>query len=236
MPPILYGSAVYGGEPEYPGSCFDPPPDSTVVLTELAPEEIEQDFYHLLSSALVGETLQLRVGFSGCGPDHPFTLYAGLPLTDPYPARTWSLLAHDSREEICAAYFEKDLSFDLHPLVMAHIRQYGFPGDIRLRFQEFGGGGRELLLQPNLEFVSGSVVEVVDMVPVDGGVTVRLATDANELLHLIFPSLYRAVPPPDWAWPLYQKLSALEPGDLVWAQGVPVETGLLLRDLGPLLR
>jgi hypothetical protein len=220
----------------YPGPCFDPPPDSTVVLTERDPEAIEQDFYQLLSAELVGETLQLRVGFSGCGPDHPFTLYAGRPLTEPYPARTWMLLSHDDRGELCAAYWETSLSFDLHPIELEHVRQYGAPGDVRLRFEDFVGIGRDFLLQPELEFVTGSVLQIDDATPVDGGVSIQLATDNNEVVNLLFSTLFTVTPPPQWRWDLYELIASLEVGEYVRAGGVRVDGRISLRELTRFVR
>jgi hypothetical protein len=220
----------------YPGSCFDPPPDSTVVMTDLDPEAIEQDFYQLLSAELLGETLHLRVGFSGCGPDHPFTLYAGRPLTEPYPARTWLLLSHDDRGELCAAYWERDLSFDLHAIELEHVRQYGAPGELRLRFEDFAGNGRDFVLQPELEFVTGTVLQIEDATPVDGGVDIQLATDDGGVMKLWFSTLYTDPPPPAWRMELYQLIASLELGEDVQAGGVRIDGAISLREITRIMR
>ena len=41
---------------------------------------------------LANDRLMLRVGFGGCGPDHPFTLFAGADFMESNPVRTWARL------------------------------------------------------------------------------------------------------------------------------------------------
>jgi len=74
----------------YPGPCFDPPtrPIPPVVLTDTPPEDIDQDPYRLLGSGLSGELLRLRVGYSGCSEEHPFTLYSSPGFMESLPVQT----------------------------------------------------------------------------------------------------------------------------------------------------
>ena len=120
------------------GAC-DIPGVPLLALTDLRPEDIEQDPYSLLGGALEGDVLSLRVGFSGCSPDHPFVLYASRGFMESNPVQTWSLLAHNDRDEVCDAWFERTLQFNLAPLRAAHIRAYGEPGVVIVRFRNFRG-------------------------------------------------------------------------------------------------
>ena len=126
--------------------CNDPYP--SVILTGARPEEIPQDFYHLLEAKLSGDTFVLRVGFSGCSADHPFTLYAGRGFMESNPVATWMILAHDDRDEPCDAYFERTLQFDLYPILREHIREYGRTGVVRLDFRDWLGNGTVFYLRP----------------------------------------------------------------------------------------
>ena len=80
-------------------------------------DSVKGDFYSYLEGRLDGYVLRLRVGFSGCGPDHPFTLYwqPGPFGASPLPSAVM-VLAHDDQGEMCDAYWERELAFDLRPL------------------------------------------------------------------------------------------------------------------------
>jgi hypothetical protein len=218
----------------YPGPCVDPPPPNPsplVVLTDLPPDEIDQDFYHLIWAELEGELFSIHVGYSGCSPDHPFTLYAARGFMESLPVQTWMLLAHDDRGEPCDAYFEKTLFFDLGPIQEAHIEDYGAPGIVRIRFRDFEGDETEFLLGPELVTLIGVVTQIDDDVPVDGGAVIELQLDSGETTKLFFGSLFTEPPPPQWRLDLYGVIVSLELGDRVRATGTRVLGGISLREL-----
>ncbi|RKZ13562.1 hypothetical protein DRQ53_08520 [bacterium] len=229
--PHSFESADFG---IYPGPCGDPPPPnpvSMVELTERDPKEIDQDRYQLISAELDGELLHIRVGYSGCSPDHPFTLYAGRPFMESSPVQTWMLLAHDDRDELCKAWFEKTLLFDLGPIQDAHIEDYGEPGIVRIRFRDFEGVETVIMLGSDLVTLTGTVTRVVDDTPVDGGVVIDLQLDNGQRAQLFFGSLFTYPPPPHWRHELYQVIASLEVGDRVRAMGTAVDGGISLRGL-----
>jgi hypothetical protein len=218
----------------YPGPCGDPLPPSPlppVVLTDMQPDQIDQDFYHLLSATLERELFSIRVGYSGCSDDHPFTLYAGRGFMESLPVQTWMLLAHDDLDEPCDAYFETTLSFDLGPIQDAHIEDYGAPGIVRIRFRDFHGLQTEFLLGAELVTLTGVVTRIDDAVPVDGGVVIYLTLDNGETTKLFFGSLFTYPPPPQWKIDLYGVITSLEIGDRVRATGARVAGGISLRGL-----
>lgn len=128
------------------GPCVDPIPD--VIVTRQSPGDIDQDPYSLLDAQLDGHMFRMRVGFSGCSPDHPLVLYAGRNWMESYPIATWMLLAHDDLGEMCDAWWERTLAFDLEPILQAYIEDFGAPDRIRLLFHDSQGQVREFLLQP----------------------------------------------------------------------------------------
>jgi hypothetical protein len=122
------------------GLLLGPCPTSPAVrLTTADPDSIPQDHYNLNSIELRGDVLVLQVGFSGCQPDHPFTLWAGRNFMESDPVQTWAVLEHDGLGEPCEAYWMRELEFDLSPLRRAYVEQYGQPGLIVLRFLDFQG-------------------------------------------------------------------------------------------------
>jgi len=141
--PQSYEGADFG---VVPGTCDDPIPQ--VLLVDAPPELIPQDSYTLLDAKLEGDVLSLRVGFSGCAADHPFALYAGAAFMESIPVQTWVVLSHDGRGEVCRAYFERTLQFDLDPIRRNHLRLYHGPGEVRLRFRDFQGNERSFLFGP----------------------------------------------------------------------------------------
>lgn len=134
--------ADFGIDPE---PCFPGAP--TVQLTDRPPSDIASDPYQLIEIHLrEDDRLVLRVGFSGCGPDHPFALFAGADFMESTPVRTWARLQHDGLGELCDAWFERDLVFDLNPIRRRHMEVYGTPGPIIVVFQDEQGQTREILL------------------------------------------------------------------------------------------
>jgi hypothetical protein len=218
----------------YPGPCVDPPPPGPaplVVLTDLSPEEIDQSPYQLIWAELEGELLSIRVGYSGCTRDHPFTLHAARGFMESLPVQTWMLLAHDDRGEACRAYFERTLFFDLSPIQQAHIEDYGVPGIVRIHFRDFRGNETEFRLGVDLVTLIGAVIGIDDDVPVDGGVVVELQLDSGETIKLFFGSLFTSPPPPQWRFELYAVIAGLELGDRVRATGTSAPGGITLRGL-----
>lgn len=108
----------------------DVPP---VVLTDRSPDEIRQDDYWLGDIELTRDVLKLRVGFSGCSPDHAFPLYMSGGFLESEPVQARLVLGHDDHGEACDAAFERTLYFDLRPIREAYERMYGHPGVVILR-------------------------------------------------------------------------------------------------------
>ncbi len=136
--PQSFAGADFGVAPR---PC-DPIP--AVVLTDSfpLPDAIPQDPYSLLEARLDGDVFTLRVGFGGCAADHPFKLFAGRSFMESFPVQTWVSLAHDDRDEPCDAFFQRTLRFDLDPIRQEHIRQYGGPAVVGLRFRDSQGNER----------------------------------------------------------------------------------------------
>lgn len=76
----------------------------------------------------------------------------------------------------------------------------------------------------------GVVTELVDQVPVDGGVTIRIAVEGGRTETLLFGSLFTMPPPSSQRWAVYQAIQRAEVGSRVRATGIRVEGGLDLRD------
>jgi hypothetical protein len=116
-----------------------------IVLTDHSPEQIQQDPYRLSDIALRGDVLSMRVGFSGCSPDQPFTLFMSGGFMESNPVQARLVLGHVARGSECDAAWERTLHFDLRPLREAYEHAYGGggPGTVRLRFTDLQGNEHE---------------------------------------------------------------------------------------------
>ena len=137
---IGFRQANIGIDPE---PCFTPPGGRhRVELTREPADSIETDHFLLVSAQLVrGNTspapnarlgLEIKVGYSGCGPDHPIRLFAGADFMESDPPQTWLRISHDDLGEMCDAYFEETLVFDLTPLRNRYFDLYGSYGPMVL--------------------------------------------------------------------------------------------------------
>jgi hypothetical protein len=194
-----------------------------VVLTDLPPEQIHQDSYHLLAIELTGDVMTLRVGFTGCGPDHGFTLYMVGGFMESNPVQAKLLLAHDRHGEDCPAEFERTLLFDLTPLREAFEHAYGQTGPVRLRFSDFQGAEHEFLYTwgpPNTgNLLSNGTFER------NGQPTLRGWQVANPALT----SLVFEPAPGDGSWALKLDADWLPPSGFVRAAVGGVQNGETLR-------
>lgn len=79
--------------------------------------------------------------------------------------------------------------------------------------------------------VTGVITFKDDQVPVDGGVTMKLALDDGGTETLLFGSLFTSPPPSDEKFELYGVIVTVNLGDRVIASGQRVEGGILLEGL-----
>lgn len=81
--------------------------------------------------------LALHVGFSGCSPEHPFSLYAVGGFMESNPPQHDLVLVHELDEE-CDAAWEQRLGFDLTELKAEYMAMYG-PGELICNLIGFDG-------------------------------------------------------------------------------------------------
>ncbi len=128
-----------GFEQAHFGLCefgpVDPPP---IVFTDLPVEELHFGHWTLISARVEEpHTLHMHVGFSGCQPDHPWTLFAHNGYMESLPPQINVVLRHGVEED-CDAWFETDLTFDLGPLWIDFVESYG-PGELIMNLIGFDG-------------------------------------------------------------------------------------------------
>lgn len=140
--PEGYLRADFGVDP----SCGGPVPP--VRLFSGKDPDAPRDPWSLLAAGAQGSVVRLRVGISGCGPDHPFALFASTDFMESEPVQVRAFLAHDDLDQLCDAWFERELRFDASPLLRAHAEAYGAPGPVVLRLELPDGTVQRLLVEP----------------------------------------------------------------------------------------
>ena len=126
------------------GGWLPPPPPGTVGFTDTPPAGLHLAPWTLLEARAAGPLLELAVGFSGCGPDHAFSLWMSGGFMESMPPRASLTLVHETMEA-CDAAFTDTLRFDLMPLYLRYAEQYG-PGPLVLVLHGPDGFTHELEL------------------------------------------------------------------------------------------
>ena len=93
------------------------------------------------------------------------------------------------------------------------------------------GGCSEIYAPQDLVTVTGEVLSIEDLVPIDGGVTIDLSLSDGETEKLFFESLFTYPPPSQERLDLYQVIRDVDIGDQVRAAGIRNDNGLVLEEI-----
>ncbi len=126
----------------------DPDLYPRIALIDGPPDSLSQSPFNLAGISREGDLLVLRVGYSGCQPDHPFNLFMVDGFMESSPVQARLVLIHNDLGELCEVYFERTLTFDIQPIQEAHTRIYGAPGVVRLDFVDWFGDSHILDYEP----------------------------------------------------------------------------------------
>lgn len=77
------------------------------------------DPYEMLHAAVEGDSLVVRVAYSGGCAEHQFELRANGPQLRSLPPKQPIALVHQAHGDACRAHIEERLSFGLHPYRMS---------------------------------------------------------------------------------------------------------------------
>ena len=117
----------------------DPPPGPPPVLfTDAPPESLQFEPWSYIEGDTEGDRLKLRVGYSGCQPQHAWSCYIIGGFMESWPVQVRATLVHETRED-CDAAFQEALRFDLQPLRRAYHEAYDTDGLLLIDLVDFGG-------------------------------------------------------------------------------------------------
>ena len=111
------------------------------------PDSLPHDPYGLKDVHLEGTTLVIRVGFSGCSPDHFFGLFMLGDFQESMPVGAYVVLAHNSGGEMCDAYWERTLRYNLNPILDRFVRMYGHGGQVVVHFHDTEGHVHDFVIE-----------------------------------------------------------------------------------------
>ncbi len=108
-----------------------------VVFTDLPPDSLHDAHWQFIAARIEEDCLALRVAFSGCQPEHPWTCYISGGFMESNPVQVRAVLVHELEED-CDAAFTTNEHFDLSPLRIRYEQAYG-SGTLLINLVDFQG-------------------------------------------------------------------------------------------------
>lgn len=119
---------------------FGPPP---IQFTDLPPSDLHYELWNLIEASVIEDhIMRLEVGFSGCQPEHPFSLWMSGGFMESMPVQVNLVPVHDLAED-CDAAFTGVRDFNLWPLRERFLEAYG-PGVLLLNVIDFNGDVQQI--------------------------------------------------------------------------------------------
>lgn len=127
---------------------------SPVIITERTPHEIQLDAFELNSASIQNNRLTLNVSYSGGCVEHDFMLFMSPgAFLESFPVQANLYLRHNGFDDACEAYAQKNIVFDLEPIVDLYVQFYGTREEIVLNifdyFQQQLGDKIQISYQPD---------------------------------------------------------------------------------------
>ena len=114
-----------------------------IQFTDLPPDSLHYELWKLIEASILQDhILRLEVGFSGCQPEHPFSLWMTGGFMESMPVQVNLVPVHELAED-CDAYFTGVKDFNLWPLRENFLRAYG-PGVLLLNVIDFNGEAHQI--------------------------------------------------------------------------------------------
>ena len=113
-----------------------------VLINDLPPDSLWQDYFNLKDVRIDGDTLRLVAGYSGGCQPHFFALYmspAAFAESEPVQANFY--LHHDANGDLCEAYLRHGFSFNVRPIAELYRDMYKQYGAIILNVYEHDSFG-----------------------------------------------------------------------------------------------
>ena len=102
--------------------------------------EIERDGFDLGTATVDDDVLSMTIRYGGGCLDHDFALYMSpMMFAKSLPVQADIYLSHDANGDLCEAYLQKTLRFDLRPIAQLEQIQLGQIDCIMLNIYEFDG-------------------------------------------------------------------------------------------------
>ena len=110
-----------------------------VIITDIHPDSLQLDAFALDSAAIQGNILTLTVSYSGGCAEHEFALYMSPSVfMESNPVQANLYLWHNANGDLCEAYLNKKISFDISKIADNYRNAYhSRAGVVRLNIYEY---------------------------------------------------------------------------------------------------
>jgi len=127
-----FRDAHFGAYTDIPAG---PPP---IQFTDTPLDSLHKVFWELIEAEVVdSHILVCDVAYSGCQPDHRFSLWTDGAFMESLPVQVNLVLVHETDED-CEAIWQQEYPFNLNPLKSRFLDAYG-PGVLILNLIDFQG-------------------------------------------------------------------------------------------------
>jgi hypothetical protein len=102
----------------------------SVLITDLPLDSIQLDSFSLNSVAIEGDRTSLNISHGGGCEKHDYDLFMSpAAFLESIPVQANLYLQHEDNDDLCEAWINTTLVFDLRPIAELHQRLYGRPAD-----------------------------------------------------------------------------------------------------------
>ncbi len=114
------------------------PEGTPVVISNIAPVDLQKDPFTIIDPELEGHLLHLTVVSGGGCRDHIYTLtMTPAAFMESFPVQANLFLWHDGMTDPCDAIVTDSVSFDLTPILELYTQMYGQTGQANLNLYNF---------------------------------------------------------------------------------------------------
>jgi hypothetical protein len=123
-----------------------------VRITDISPSSIHIAPFFLDTVTVTTDTISLDIGYGGgCQPHYFFLYMSPSAFMESHPVQANIYLRHVDNDDMCEAYIQESVAFDLRPMADLYWQEYGQYDPIVLNVHEYLGDGTGRVIQVTYE-------------------------------------------------------------------------------------
>ncbi|GAB4373934.1 MAG: hypothetical protein Kow0042_18160 [Calditrichia bacterium] len=123
--------------------------DPIILFDTFSEIKLHSDWMDIRSAEMEGDILRLTVWYRGGCNSHDFHLFVWKGFIETNPIQAECFLSHNSHNDLCEFWIERELAFDMRPLKQIYQQNYGAHGAFRIRIYT---GNRRTIFHPLPEY------------------------------------------------------------------------------------